>query len=110
MKPKVYIAGPYSKGDVAINVRNAFEVGNSLADRGFAPYIPHYTHFWHMFYPHSYQFWLDLDMEFLIGCDALYRIAGDSEGADKEVQFAINNSIPCFYSINEIIDYFKTKL
>jgi len=42
------IAGPYTRGDVAVNVRNAYEVANRLADLGFAPFVPHATHFWHM--------------------------------------------------------------
>lgn len=35
---RVYVAGPYTKGDVAVNVRNAYEAANRLADLGFAPF------------------------------------------------------------------------
>lgn len=31
---RVYIAGPYTKGDVAVNVRNAIEAGNMVAGCG----------------------------------------------------------------------------
>ncbi len=48
MKAKIYVAGPYTKGDVAVNVRSAFEAANKLADFGFAPFVPHGTHFWHI--------------------------------------------------------------
>lgn len=34
MGKKVYVAGPYTKGDAAINVRNALVAANSLADVG----------------------------------------------------------------------------
>ena len=43
MVAKVYIAGPYTKGDVALNVRKAYEAANQLADLGFAPFVPHAT-------------------------------------------------------------------
>jgi hypothetical protein len=50
MIARIYVAGPYTKGDVAVNVRNAFEAANRLADVGFAPFVPHATHFWHMLF------------------------------------------------------------
>ena len=104
---KVYIAGPYSKGDVAVNVRNAFEVANKLADLGFAPFIPHYTHFWHMMFPRPYEFWLKLDKQFLPCCDALLRLPGESHGSDTEVDFARSLDIPVFFDIESLVNYFK---
>ena len=85
---RIYVAGPYTKGDVAENVRKAIEVGNNLRALGHTPYIPHLTHFWHMIYPHEYQYWMDLDIEWLLQCDALFRIPGESAGADIEVEIA----------------------
>ena len=96
MKAKIYIAGPYTKGDVAINVRTAFETANKLADLGFAPFVPHSTHFWHMMFPRPYEFWLDLDNEFLPCCQAVLRLPGESSGADKEVSLAQTKNIPVF--------------
>ena len=54
---KIYIAGPYTKGDVAQNVRNAIHAGNLAAHFGHTPFIPHLTHFWHMLCPNEYEFW-----------------------------------------------------
>ena len=104
---KVYIAGPYSKGDVAVNVRNAFEAANKLADLGFAPFVPHYTHFWHMMFPRPYDFWLKLDKQFLPCCDALLRLPGESHGSDTEVEFAKNLNIPVFFDIDSLVNYFR---
>jgi hypothetical protein len=106
MRAKVYIAGPYTKGDVAINVRTAIAVANELADLGFAPYVPHFTHFWHMLYPRPYDFWLNLDNEFLPDCDAVLRIAGESNGADKEVALAKKLGLPVFHSIVAVDAHF----
>ena len=107
MKAKVYISGPYSQGDVAVNVRNAFKAANSLADLGFAPLVPHTTHFWHLIFPRPYKFWIDLDKEFIPCCDALLRLIGHSRGADKEVDLAIKLGVPVFYTIDDLVYYYE---
>lgn len=99
MREKVYIAGPYTNGDVAVNVRAAIAAANDLADLGFAPFVPHFTHFWHMLFPRPYEFWLELDNQFLPHCDAILRLPGKSNGADKEVALAESLGIPVFYDI-----------
>jgi len=108
-KARIYIAGPYTNGDVAENVHNAISMANKLADIGFAPFVPHFTHFWHMIYPREYQFWLELDNEFIPLCDGLLRLPGDSNGADKEVKLAKRLKIPIFYSIDELENYYGKK-
>jgi len=104
MNEVVYIACPYSKGDVAVNVHNALMVADQLAEAGFIPYVPIWTHFWHIMSPHPYEFWTEMDLEFVKRCDCVLRIAGESEGADKEVEFAQRQNIPVYYSIMEIIE------
>jgi hypothetical protein len=106
MRARIYVAGPYTKGDVALNVRNAFEAASRLADLGFAPFVPHSTHFWHMMFPLPYDFWLALDNQFLPFCEAVLRLPGESNGADKEVKLAQEKGIPIFNSIEEIEKHF----
>lgn len=105
-KAKIYVAGPYSKGDVAQNVHSALKAANELADRGFAPYVPHLTHFWHLVFSRPYEFWLDLDNQFLPLCDAILRLPGESSGADKEVELADLKGLPIFHNISEIEKYY----
>src|SRR5262252_3008954 len=109
MIAKVYVAGPYTKGDVAVNVRNAYEVANQLADLGFAPFVPHATHFWHLLFPRQYRFWLQLDQEFLPCCDALIRLPGLSSGADEEVALAGQLGIPVFTEIDALVAFFRNR-
>ena len=99
---RVYIAGPYSKGDVALNVRNAIHAGDVIARRGHFLFIPHLTHFWHMAIPHEYQFWLDQDMVWLKQCDALLRLQGESTGADAEVEMARELGMHVYYSALDV--------
>lgn len=106
MKCKIYVAGPYSRGDVTRNVRRAYEAANQLADLGFAPFVPHATHFWDLLFPRPYEFWLDLDNAFLPCCDAVLRLPGSSDGADKEVDLAKRLGIPVFNDIHSLASHF----
>jgi len=106
---RVYVAGPYTQGDVAVNVRNAYEAASHLADLGFAPFVPHATHFWHMLFPRPYDFWLELDNHFLSCCDAVLRLSGPSSGADKEVDLARRLEIPVFTKIDALVKHFAAR-
>lgn len=81
----IYIAGPYSKGDVAVNVRNSMVLQSRLYDWGFHVYNPLLTHFVHLHDPRSYEFWLKEDLVWLAKCDALVRLPGESSGAELEI-------------------------
>lgn len=94
---RVYIAGPYSKGDTAMNVRTAIMAASGLMDRGFAPFVPHLTHLWHMVSPRPYEDWMKLDSQFLPCCDILLRLPGESPGADAEVGVAQEMDIPVYF-------------
>lgn len=100
---KIYIAGPYSNGDVAVNVKTAMDIANELIKLGFAPYCPHLTHFQHLVHPQLYKKWLELDNEWVVVCDGLLRFNGISPGADKEVELALKHHIPVFYSIETLL-------
>lgn len=108
MIARVYVAGPYTSGDVPVNVRNAYEAANRLADLGFAPFVPHATHFWHMLFPRPYKFWLELDNEFLPCCAAVLRLPGASQGADGEVKLAESLGIPVFHDVESLAEFFRT--
>lgn len=98
----IYIAGPYSKGDVGENVFQAVHAAFIVADRGHEYYLPHNTHLEHIIQPRPYEFWLAHDMEWLRKCTALLRLDGDSSGADKEVTEAERLDLPVFYSVFDI--------
>jgi hypothetical protein len=102
MKKKVYVAAPYTIGDVGINVRWAIEAGDALLMRGFIPFIPHLSHFWHLLTPHDYETWLAFDLEWLSTCDAVFRVAGESAGADREVEKAKRYGILVFTSLEAL--------
>lgn len=81
---RIYVAGPYTKGDVAVNVTTAVRAADSVLRAGHIPFVPHLTHFWHLLEPHDYETWLAYDFEWLRQCDAMIRLPGESVGADRE--------------------------
>jgi len=104
---KVYIASPYTKGDVAVNVKKQLDVANELIINGFAPFAPLYSHFQHMAHPRPYEDWIRLDLEWVKVCDCVLRLEGESTGADGEVDLAKKLNIPVFYSLNELYENYN---
>lgn len=104
---KVYIAGPYTKGDVAINVRNALTAAEELTIKGFIAYVPHLNHFWHLVHPHDVEFWYQYDFHWLEVCDCLLRLPGESQGADEEMRRMIKLDRPVFLDIDSLVEWSK---
>lgn len=98
----VYIIGPYTKGDVVVNVRRAIQAGDRIAQMGAYPFIPHLSHGWHMVCPHEYSFWLDQDLIWLDICDASFRVDGESDGGDTEEARHRAQGKPVFYDFDVI--------
>ena len=103
-KPIVYIAGPYSSNPET-NVKNAMRVAELVLTKGGIPYIPHLTHFWEMFSPKDFEFWLAYDLTIIASFDkvVLVRIPGESTGANIEELF-FNQVGYRTYTLEEIKD------
>lgn len=99
----IYVAGPISKGNQFSNTAAAMEVAHQLLDNGFRPFIPHLFCFMDIVKERSYDEWLQLDLDWLLKCDALLRLQGISPGADKEVEFARHHNIPVYNTVNDLI-------
>jgi len=98
----VYIAGPYTSPDPAVNVRRAIDSAQSVMRMGHVPHIPHLSHFWHMIYPGEYEQWMSLDFAWLSKCDVLLRLPGASPGADREMLEAARLGLRVVMSVGDI--------
>lgn len=114
MRPRVYVAGPISKGDTEANVQRGIEVGLQLLEAGYAPFIPHLSaraypsgDTSHLVGTALYEKWLEVDLAFIAVCDAVLRLPGESAGADREVEHAYAHNIPVFKSIEELDANFR---
>ena len=99
---RIYVAGPYTKGDTVRNVRDALHAAEILLGMGHVPYVPHLTAFWHFVFPHAVDFWYAYDLHWLEVCDALYRLPGESVGADNEIARAHELGLPVYERIQDV--------
>jgi len=100
---RIYIAGPYTKGDVAVNVNKAIQAADKLIAKGHLPYVPHLTHFWHIVSPKPYDFWIFLDSTIVRHwAEAILRLEGVSSGADNEMDIARSIGLTTYYDIDDI--------
>ena len=97
---KIYIASPYTLGDVALNVKKQMDIADLLMTEGYAPFVQLYSHFQHMMNPRPYEDWLKMDFIWLAACDVVLRLYCESKGADREVEHAKKLNIPVVYSVN----------
>lgn len=102
---RIYVAGPITKGNQFVNVRNGMEVWAQLLRLGFAPFCPHLSALFEIagLVELDLDQWLEYDFAWIDVCDALLRMPGESTGADREVEYARKRGIPVFYSLEEII-------
>lgn len=104
---KIYIAGPYTGKDARetqLNVNRAIETFCLLLREGFIPFLPHLTHYVWM-HPEGdfpYEKWLEYDLHWVDVCDAVYRMPGDSNGADGEVRRAKELGKSVYYDLTHL--------
>jgi hypothetical protein len=104
-KPLVYVAGPYTRGDVSRNVQRALQVGDEVYANGGVPIVPHLSHLWDLIDPKPYEHWMELDFDLLESCQALLRFEGDSPGAEREIDHAQELGIPVFYNMPDLLNW-----
>lgn len=114
MKPFVYIASPYTKGDPAVNVHFQAKIFDELLSDGVVwPVSPLWTHLQHLILPRSYADWTGYDNATLLLYDACLRLnvteprMGDylvteSSGADREEKIFKSQGKPVFYNKEDL--------
>lgn len=108
--PWVYIAGPYTNPDPGANTHQMAKDWDRIQSFvGDAAVIinPLWSHLQHLIVPRPYQFWIDYDLNLIRmlaanGPGFVYRIPGESTGADGEVGLARELGVPIVYSDEEL--------
>ena len=112
-RPVVYIASPYTRGDVAMNTHFQCKVFDRLLTDGKVwPVAPLWSHFQHTVFPRPYRDWIEYDQALLHLYDACLRLTAElervgysqheSSGADGEVKTFERLGRPVFLSIEEL--------
>jgi len=118
-KPIIYIASPYSKGDLAVNVHFQCKIFHRLMDDGKVwPVAPLWTHFQHTAFPRPYRDWIEYDRALLHLYDACLRLNAEmpelgysessSSGADGEADYFRSMGKPVFMSIVSLYEWVHT--
>ncbi len=101
-KKLVYVSGPYTKPDPAQNVWDAVKCADKILEKGYIPVIPHLSHLWHIISPKTYDVWMEIDIALLKKCDIIFRMSGESPGADQEVDIATMLGIPVIKDMDKL--------
>lgn len=104
MVPRIYISGPFSKGDQIANVNRACEVWETLRRGGVHPVCPHWSLTQQLVKPIGWQEWIDFDLREVATCDVVLRLPGESEGADAECGHAKSLGIPVVNDYSELAE------
>lgn len=103
MRQKVYVSGPLSSsGNRLDNVQRAIDAGVELIKLGYAPLVPHLTHYMDPTDSLGHDPWIEVDIPWVSCADAVLRLPGDSTGADAECYTAKQCGIPIYYSIADL--------
>ena len=98
----IFISGPYEGINIVSNIREALYRADKVAELGHYPFVPQLRYFWEFLVPHAKEFWMHQNTGWILKCDAVLRIAGKSESADEEVNFAIEYDRKVYYSLLDI--------
>ena len=100
----IYLSGPYTAPDVAMNVRAAHKAALELESKGWLVIIPHLFHFRHIIDPMPYEYWMDLDLRFIHICSAWTRFSPELEspGSDRELEEARRCGLTIYLDINQV--------
>lgn len=108
MKPLCYVAGPYTHPDPVLNVRVAVAAADALVAAGAAVHVPHLSMLWHTISPKPVEEWYAIDLDVLAHCDLMYRIPGESTGADAEEEAATEKGIPVIHDFDTIVSIIRS--
>lgn len=109
MRGIVYVAGPMTIGPREDNIAKAMKAAEQIWELDFAPFVPHLSFFYNDWLvsqgqeERNWEDWLKYDETIIKSCCALFRVPGQSKGAERECLFAIDEKIPVFLDMR----YFK---
>ena len=107
----VYISGKYS-GEIEKNIQKAREMAIQVWEAGFTALTPHLnTYRFEIDCKCNYEDYIQGDLALLTCCDAILLLEGwgDSKGAIIERDFAIDNHLNVFYSLNELKQFYEVR-
>jgi len=108
-RPRVYICGPVTTGDMVKNQNDGADAQVELIRRGFAPLNPTLSLSLSEIHRRRIRHteWVDVAYAWIECCDAVLRLPGNSVGADLKCDYAVDLGKPVFRSVASLARYFK---
>ena len=116
---RVYIAGPYSSESVIgglNNIRNGLRAAAELMLLGYSPYCPFADHLFCLQLRDGEKLevkdYYNASLEWLYVSNAVLVLPGyeKSTGVKKEIEIALLNNIPVFYSLVDLMNHMPPKI
>jgi hypothetical protein len=110
--PLIYVSGKYTNGIISKNIDDAEAVAVQLMRNGFDVICPHKnTAFYEKYEDIPYEKYIQMDLNILARCDAIYMMKSwkESNGASVERNFAIDKDIPVIYEEEVPAEIFTTE-
>lgn len=101
-KTVVYIACPMTKGNWTANVQAAARVSRDLMRKGYCVFNPTGSWLADLVEKTEPDVWIENDFGLIAVSDCILRLPGESEGADRELDFAARNGCPIFLELGEL--------
>lgn len=101
----IYISSPYTLGDQGANVGVQIRALHRIMDLGGCPIAPLIYHYAHIARSRTYEEWMAIDLELVRRSDAVLRLPGESAGADREVELALQMGKPVYTSWDQLKTY-----
>lgn len=106
--PLVYVAGPISTPNPVTNTHKALVLGTRLRDTGLlVPFIPHALISWELACPADYETFMAYDFQIIRHAQAVFRMVGQSPGADRECHLAQKLGLPVFHAEQHLLVWAK---
>ena len=109
-KTVIYLASPMRKGMWRDNVRTSAKVGRDLMRKGYAVINPMGSWLLDLAEPTEFEDWMKNDYGLIAVCDGLYRIPGESEGCDLEMDFAVRHGVSVFTDLADLYKDMPTQI
>lgn len=107
----IFLSCPITNGDEATdqdiekNVAVAIAYEAVLRDLEFDVINPALSWYSHKFQPWTHARWMDQAFNILRRCDAVFRVPGESAGAERERLVAEAEDLPYFETLPELLEH-----
>jgi len=106
LRPRIYLSGPITKGDRDANFQQAADAHKALIAAGYAVLNPMLTMRLPGAFAIEHDTWIANDLPWVAVADAVFRLPGESQGADIECEHASIHGVPVFYDATELERFF----